>query len=80
MVYKCQILSKMDFNKTNLAVIKSKFLQMDEQTFKANMEILYNQLLDLELTPRTSNYRYALINLYKWCIEVYRQRFQQIKK
>ena len=76
MVYKCQILSKMDFKKTNPAVIKSKLLQMDEQSFKAHMEILYNQLLDLELTPRTSNYRYALINLYKWCFEVYQQKFQ----
>lgn len=80
MVYKCQILPKMDFKKTNPAVIKSMFLLMDEQTFKANMDMLYNQLLSLEQTPRASNYRYALTNLYKWCIVVYQQRFQQIKK
>ena len=70
----------MDFKKTNPAVIKSIFLQMDEQTFKANMDMLYNELLSHEQTPRTDNYRYALTNLYKWCFEVYRQNFQQIKK
>jgi len=66
----------MDFKKTNLAVIKSMFLQMDGQTFKTNMDLLYKELLSLDQTPRASNYRYALTNLFKWCSEVYRQRFQ----
>lgn len=66
----------MDFKKANPAVIKSKLLQMDEQSFKTNMEIIYNQLLDFELTARTSNYRHALVNLYKWCMEIYKQKFQ----
>lgn len=66
----------MDFKKTNPAVIKSMFLQMDKQTFKVNMDLLYNELLTVKQTPITSNYRYALSNLYRWCFAVYQQKFK----
>ena len=60
----------MDFKKTNMAVIKSMFLQMDKETFIKNMELLKQELLSVEVTPKNANYRYALLNLYIWCIEV----------
>lgn len=59
----------MDFKKTNMAVIKSMFLQMDKKTFIKNMELLKKELSTVEVTPKNASYRYALVNLYKWCIE-----------
>jgi len=66
---------KMDFKKTNPAVMKSMFLQMDKETFIANMELLNEKLLNIEVTAKNANYRYALLNLYKWCIDIYFTKF-----
>lgn len=66
----------MDFKKTNMAVIKSMFLQMDEETFIKNMELLKKELSTVEVTAKNANYRYALLNLYRWCVEVYLAKFR----
>lgn len=58
----------MDFKKTNMAVIKSMFLQMDKETFIKNMELLKEELSTVEVTAKNVNYRYALLNLYRWCL------------
>lgn len=66
----------MDFKNTNPAVIKSMFLQMDEATFIANAKQLKTELLALEITFYSQNYRFALKKLYLWCKHTYYKRFR----
>ncbi|MBJ2173629.1 hypothetical protein JBL43_05230 [Aureibaculum sp. A20] len=56
----------MDFKKTNTAVIKTMFSQMDKETFIKNMGLLKEELTNVEVTTKNENYRMSLLNLYKW--------------
>lgn len=65
----------MDYRKTNGAVIKSLFLQMDKPTFIRHAQELKAMLLTMEISPETMNYRIKLLRIYCWCRVVYRSRF-----
>lgn len=62
----------MDLTKTNTAVIKIMFTQMDKQTFILNAQNLKQTLLNLEVTPQNQNQREALKNVYKWLVNYYK--------
>ena len=65
----------MDFKKTNHAVIKSMFLQMDEKTFIKNAKDCKNELLNQTITLQSANYRFALLNLFKWLRVTYKRLY-----
>lgn len=65
----------MDFKKTNPAVLKSLFLQMDKPTFILNANALKSELIGQKVTLKNANYIFALKNLFYWCRKVYKQKF-----
>lgn len=65
----------MDFKKTNPAVLKSMFLQMDKETFIKNALDCQKELIAQPISLQNANYRFALINLYKWLKAIYRKRY-----
>ncbi|MDY7396962.1 hypothetical protein UMM65_17075 [Aureibaculum sp. 2210JD6-5] len=67
----------MDFKKTNPAVIKTMFSQMDKKTFIKNMQLLKEELSNVEVTYRNRNYRLSLLNLYRWGVNFYLNKFKK---
>ncbi len=65
----------MDFKKTNPAVLKSMFLQMDKETFVINANALKSELLSIEISFKNANYRESLKRLYLWCKTTYINKF-----
>ena len=65
----------MDFKKTNPAVIKTMFSKMDKVTFTKNITLLQEELTKVEVNSKNENYRMSLLNLYKWCIKIYKNKF-----
>jgi hypothetical protein len=65
----------MDFKRTNQAVLKSMFLQMDKATFIHNAQDLKSQLVGQKITLSNANYIFALNRLYNWCKVIYKQKF-----
>lgn len=65
----------MDFKNTNHTILKRQFLQMDKPTFIKNAQDLKTELLQQDINLRSANYRFALLNLYKWLRIVYVQEF-----
>lgn len=61
----------MDFKKTNSAVLKSMFLQMDKPVFIQNVRLLKNEYLELKPNFYNQNYERKLWNLYKFCTLFY---------
>ncbi len=65
----------MDFKKTNPAVLKSMFLQMDQETFITNAKALKKELVGQKITLKNANYIFALKRLFYWCREVYSKKY-----
>lgn len=61
----------MDFKKTNSAVLKSMFLQMDKPIFIQNVRLLKNEYLELKPSFYNKNYEMKLWNLHKFCTLFY---------
>lgn len=60
---------------SNLAVIKSVLLQADKTQFIFHAREIKSLILDFDLTEKNANLRYKYLNLYRWCREVYSNKF-----
>ena len=58
----------MDFQKTNSAVIKSMFMQMQKNVFIKNAQLLKEEYLNLKPSFYNQNYERKLWSLYKFCV------------
>ena len=65
----------MDFRNTNIAVIKSMMLQMKKEKFIETSKEVKSEILNLEVNLKNANYRFAMINLLKWCYAIYEKNY-----
>jgi hypothetical protein len=57
----------MDFKKTNSAVLKSMFMQMQKDVFIANAQLLKKEYLEFKPNFYNKNYEVKLWQLLKFC-------------
>ena len=69
----------MDFKKTNSAVLKNMFMQMQKDVFIQNVKFLQQEYLELKPNFYNQNYERKLWQLYKF-ITIWYCNYWQSKK
>lgn len=68
----------MDFKKTNSAVIKSMFSNMNRSTFIQNAKLLKMEYLEIKPNENNKNYEVKIQALLVWISIFYKNNFPKI--
>lgn len=68
----------MDFKKTNSAVIKTMFSNMNRSTFIQNAKLLKMEYLEIKPNEKNKNYEVKIQTLLVWISIFYQKNFPKI--